>query len=72
MHVEKLYTLTGAAREMGMARQTVQRAVRVKRIPSYRTADGFPLVKLADLQHYLDHPLPPGRPRKDGKRPRKR
>lgn len=60
MHSSKLYTISGAAKKVGLARQTVQRAVAIGRIPSYPTKDGYPLVLLKDVRLYLANPLPPG------------
>ncbi len=72
MHVEQLHTLAGAAREVGLARQTVQRAVSIGRIPCYQTKDGLRLVKLSDVESYRRNPLPPGRPPKVGRGKRRK
>ena len=57
---DELSTLTSAANEAGLARTTLISAIAAGYVTSYPTADGTPLVRLADVQAYADNRPAPG------------
>lgn len=52
IQLNKLYRLSNAARECGIARSTLESAILRGEIPPHYTACGLPLVKLADVEKF--------------------
>lgn len=69
MDVSELLTITGAAAAAGICRTTLLHAVNAGHVASEATADGLPLVRLADVLAYKAHPPKMGRPPKAEKAP---
>lgn len=75
MDVKRLHTISGAADEAGVTRQSLWFAVENGRVKSYATADldkPLRLVKLADVIKWRDTPSKVGRPRTKSAPPRKK
>lgn len=52
MDAKKLHRIAAAAAAVGLAKQTLDSAVRRGDVPSYPTACGLPLVRLADVKRW--------------------
>lgn len=63
-YFDELTTVTGAARESGIARTTLIHAIHAEALKAFRTTDGTPLVRMSDVEAYANN-----RPQKG---PRKR
>jgi hypothetical protein len=57
---DELSTLTAASAAAGLARTTLISAIAAGSVKAYPTADGTPLVRLADVKAYANNRPNPG------------